>query len=63
MNELVNYNVYNVRHNLDESWLKNMEDGPLPAPEDHIQNHIMQLQGISTVLPLLRVIKIKLNNL
>ena len=23
-----------------ESWLKNMEDGPLPAPEDHIQNHI-----------------------
>ena len=40
MNELVNYNVYNVRHNLDESWLKNMEDGPLPAPEDHIQNHI-----------------------
>ena len=32
MNELVNYN--------DESWLKNMEDGSLPAPEDHIQNHI-----------------------
>ena len=32
MNELVNYN--------DESWLKNIEDGSLPAPEDHIQNHI-----------------------
>ena len=29
-----------LRPNLDEYWLKNMEDGSLPAPEDHIQNHI-----------------------
>ena len=32
-------------------------------PGDHIKNHIMQVQEKPTVMPLLRVIKINLNNL
>ena len=35
----------------------------LCLPGDHIKNHIMQVQEKSTVMRLLRVIKINLNNL
>ena len=35
----------------------------LSPPGDHIKNHIMQVQEKSTVMRLLRVIKINLNNL
>ena len=35
----------------------------LSLPGDHIKNHIMQVQEKSTVMRLLRVIKINLNNL